>query len=106
MVCTENMFPLELYREQVWTPGLDTQTYMFLQSTIFLLLQGFKQIFAWDLHYFVFGLDASFETQTAHESLNLGGFEIWLILLPPILETLTTAILTDFSVLQKNAWKT
>ena len=33
--CSENMFPLELYREQVWTPGLDTQTYMFLQSTIF-----------------------------------------------------------------------
>ena len=22
MVCTENMFPLELYREQVWTPGI------------------------------------------------------------------------------------
>ena len=22
MVCTENMFQLELYREQVWTPGM------------------------------------------------------------------------------------
>ena len=28
MVCTENMFPLELYREQVWTPGkLPSQFY-------------------------------------------------------------------------------
>ena len=24
MVCSENMFPLELYREQVWTPGKTT----------------------------------------------------------------------------------
>ena len=37
MVCTENMFPLELYREQVWTPGyshLTTILYLFTLTFI------------------------------------------------------------------------
>ena len=29
--CSENMFPLELYREQVWTPGM---VFQYLESTL------------------------------------------------------------------------
>ena len=78
---------------------LDTPTYIWFSEVI--LLQGFKII----LYVTYYGHDINVWPKQPYLLLNLLMGDA-IVLSPPILQSLTTSKLTDFSVFQKNTWKT